>query len=83
MIKYLVEHVAEFQSKDKNETLIWAIEKGHLEIIQYLVEHGADVNAKDKYNNTALNLVAKKLDAYDCFSNFPVIIPPSHSSQGY
>ena len=45
LLQYLIEN--NFISKD--DALIYASSKGHLEVVKYLVDHGANVNAQDDY----------------------------------
>jgi hypothetical protein len=78
MIKYLVEHVADFQSKDKNETLIWACEKGQFEIVKYFVENGAnaEVNAVDENGKISIILPGRMCR---CVQPFSISIQPVKS----
>ena len=37
-----------------NTALIWAADRGHLEVVRFLVENAADVNARGRGHRTAL-----------------------------
>lgn len=52
----LLENCADINAKDNNgwKALIWASNKGHLEIVKYLAENGADIDSKNNYGKTAL-----------------------------
>ena len=58
-IKFLLENGADPNvSKDDSgySTLMWAIQRGRIDIGRYLMKHGADVNAKGADGKTALML---------------------------
>ena len=61
IFKYLVEHGADVNYKNKKDESIlhYAALFDSLEMVKYLVEHGADVNCKDKWNNSVLFYAAK------------------------
>jgi ankyrin repeat protein len=45
--------------------LIWASDKGHLEIVKLLVENGAKIDLQDNWGRTALNVAkTKKIKDY-------------------
>ena len=44
------------QSNNGNTALMWAVERGHLEVAQALINAGADVNLQNKDGKTALDL---------------------------
>lgn len=39
--------------------LMWAAEKGHIDIVNYLLEEGGDYSAKDKLGNTLMHFAAR------------------------
>ncbi|MDV7104871.1 ankyrin repeat domain-containing protein [Vibrio sp. TH_r3] len=43
---------------DGKTALMWAANKGHIDIVKLLIEHGADVNSKNRWNGTALSQAA-------------------------
>ena len=55
-IKLLLENGADINAKDGvgNTPLMWAANKGYLEIARFLVENGADIDARNNANWTAL-----------------------------
>jgi hypothetical protein len=53
--KWLIENGANIHARD-DLALIWASEKGHLEVVKYLVENGANIHARDDY---ALGLASR------------------------
>lgn len=50
VVKYLVEHGADKESKDQNgkTSLLWTAVGGYLDMLKYLVEHGANRMAADR-----------------------------------
>ena len=42
-----------------NTSLIYAAQKGHLEVVKYLIEHGAKVDNVYDYGNTSLIYAAQ------------------------
>jgi ankyrin repeat protein len=57
MVKLLVDHKVEIDWKDwfGSTALMYAANKGNVEIIGYLLKNGADVHFKDKDGNTVLS----------------------------
>ncbi|KAB8263627.1 ankyrin repeat-containing domain protein [Aspergillus pseudonomiae] len=57
----LLESNAEIDPKDaKGEPpLIWAVKKGHVEVVHLLLKNGADVEAKDESRRTSLSWAAE------------------------
>ena len=57
IVRYLVEHGCDMNSKDKQfrTALHYSSFKGHLNVVEYLVEHGCDMNSKDRQDQTPLH----------------------------
>jgi ankyrin repeat protein len=57
MVKLLVDHKVEIDWKDwfGSTALMYAANKGNVDIIGYLLKNGADVHFKDKDGNTVLS----------------------------
>ena len=51
---FLVRPNINAQAPDGYRPLVWALRKGHKNIVQLLIESGADIDAKDKYGQTDL-----------------------------
>ena len=61
-MKFLVEHSADVESKDKDgrTPLSYACHWGTLEVVKFLVEHSANVESKDKDGRTPLSYACSR-----------------------
>ena len=53
VVKRLISHPKVDVNAKHLDGLVYAAQKGHLEICEWLIKHGADVNAKYKNGETA------------------------------